>query len=147
MLGGLESLTQPDTIASEKFLLKVKSLRTLFRSAVALDCGAGIGRVTKNFLQNHFEKVDLVEQNPDFISQAKTDYLKESFASGKVGEFYCSGLQDFAPEKEKYSAIWSQWVLGHLTDGNPLSNLFLIFIKRIFWLFFFAVKKVLLRME
>ena len=36
-----------------------------------LDCGAGIGRVTKNLLLPLFDTVDMVEQNPDFLEKAK----------------------------------------------------------------------------
>ena len=39
-----------------------------------LDCGAGIGRVTKNLLLPLFDIVDMVEQNADFLERAK-DYL------------------------------------------------------------------------
>ena len=35
------------------------------------DCGAGIGRVTKNLLLPLFDTVDMVEQNPDFLEKAK----------------------------------------------------------------------------
>lgn len=28
------------------------------------------------------------------------------------------GLQDFTPEKGKYSVIWNQWCLGHLKDED-----------------------------
>lgn len=52
-----------------------------------MDCGAGIGRVTKNLLINHFESVDLLEQNPKFIETAKT-YL--STCISRV-DFHCSG--------------------------------------------------------
>ena len=30
-------------------------------------------------------------------------------------------LQDFKPEPGRYSIIWCQWVLGHLTDGEYYS--------------------------
>ena len=43
----------------------------------ALDCGAGIGRITKHLLVKHFTKVDLVEQNKLFLEKAK-EYLKTS---------------------------------------------------------------------
>ena len=42
--------------------------------SIYLDCGAGIGRVTKNLLLPLFDTVDMVEQNPDFLEKAK-DYL------------------------------------------------------------------------
>jgi protein N-terminal methyltransferase len=53
----------------------------------ALDCGAGIGRITKHLLQRHFLKIDLAEQNPKFLEKAK-DYLHDS---GKIGQLFCSG--------------------------------------------------------
>lgn len=79
-----------------------------------MDCGAGIGRITKGLLINHFDKVDLVEQNPKFVDAAK-EILK---CEDKVGYFYVSGLQEFTPKKFFYDIIWCQWVLGHLTDNH-----------------------------
>jgi len=38
----------------------------------ALDCGAGIGRVSKLVLLPLFKEVDLLEQNPAFLDKAKT---------------------------------------------------------------------------
>lgn len=85
----------------------------------ACDCGAGIGRVTKNFLLKvPFEKVDLVEQTTSFCEQAKNDYLKKEVEEGRIGQVLNVGLQDFTPEEGKYDLIWCQWVLGHLTDGT-----------------------------
>ena len=46
----------------------------MFVLKLCLDCGAGIGRVTKNLLLPLFDTVDMVEQNPDFLEKAK-DYL------------------------------------------------------------------------
>lgn len=80
----------------------------------ALDCGAGIGRITKNLLTRFFDKVDLVDQDPKFIEEAKNGLSEHP----KVGQFYCSGLQEFKPEEKKYDVIWMQWVLSHLTDED-----------------------------
>jgi len=77
------------------------------------DCGAGIGRVTREFLLKVFQQTDLVEQNPIFVEQAKT-YVPP----GRVQNFFCNGLQNFTPEVQRYDAIWSQWVLGHLNDDD-----------------------------
>ena len=68
----------------------------------ALDCGAGIGRITKHLLTKHFDKVDLVEQNKLFLEKAK-DYLK---GSDKVDRLFCSGLQNFVHEDQSYDVIW-----------------------------------------
>ncbi|CAO3644418.1 unnamed protein product [Mucor hiemalis] len=92
----------------------------------ACDCGAGIGRVTKNFLLKvPFKTVDLVEQAPSFCEQAKNEYLAKEIEEKRVGQVICKGLQDFTPEEGKYDLIWCQWVLGHLTDDH-----FVAFFKR-----------------
>jgi protein N-terminal methyltransferase len=80
------------------------------------DCGAGIGRITKNLLVNLFENVDILEQCPSFVEKAKT----ELSSSPKVKNFYCSGMQEFSFER-KYDLIWIQWVIGHLTDSDFVS--------------------------
>lgn len=80
----------------------------------ALDCGAGIGRVTKYLLQRHFQTVDLVEQDAKFLAQS-VQYLGPT---SKVDQRFCSGLQTFTPQPAHYDLIWSQWVLGHLTDSD-----------------------------
>ncbi|KAI8619331.1 alpha-N-methyltransferase NTM1 [Chytriomyces sp. MP71] len=86
-----------------------------------LDCGAGIGRVSKNYILKVFQKADLVEQNPNFLQAAEASYLKEEVAAGCVGVFYPVGLQDFYPTPGRYDMIWSQWVLGHLTDDDLIA--------------------------
>jgi protein N-terminal methyltransferase len=88
----------------------------------ALDCGAGIGRVTKNLLMNEFKTVDLVEQDEKFCNKAK-ETLE---TSGHLGQIFNEGLQDFNGGDHKYDVIWSQWVLGHLTDDDLVH-----FFKRI----------------
>lgn len=86
----------------------------------ALDCGAGIGRITKLLLCRLFDSVDMVELNEDFLKQAKT-YLGSQ--ADKVDRLMCCGLQDFTPDEGRYDLIWCQWVLGHLTDDD-LVNFF-----------------------
>ena len=41
----------------------------------ALDCGAGIGRVTKDLLSHYFENIHLVEPAKNFMKQAKIDLI------------------------------------------------------------------------
>ena len=77
-----------------------------------MDCGAGIGRISKKLLVPLFQHVDLVDVCQKFLDKAKSD-----IDSPRVKEFYCCGLQDFTPVQGKYDVIWNQWVLGHLTDG------------------------------
>lgn len=129
MLGGFASISTIDTTSSltfiDEFVHGVKGakgvVKRLPRTATdyACDCGAGIGRVTKNFLLNvPFKKVDAVEQSARFVEQALNNYLLKEIREKRVGEVICKGLQNFTPEEGKYDLIWCQWVLGHLTDGK-----------------------------
>lgn len=71
---------------------------------------------------NEFQTVDLVEQDEKFCVKAR-----EALAgSGHLGEVFNVGLQDFEGSDKKYDVVWSQWVLGHLTDEDLVS-----FFKRI----------------
>lgn len=60
-------------------------------NAKALDCGSGIGRISKHLLQRYFQSIDLVEQNPKFLEKAK-EYLKER---EETTQFICSGEVGF----------------------------------------------------
>jgi protein N-terminal methyltransferase len=44
------------------------------------------------------------------------EFLRPEREAGKIGQVFTMGLQEFTPEKGKYSVIWNQWCLGHLTD-------------------------------
>ncbi|KAG2189919.1 hypothetical protein INT46_007505 [Mucor plumbeus] len=136
MLGGFSVVDPVDVKGSLEFVDEfvygkrgvnnVMKKEPMITNGYACDCGAGIGRVTKNFLLNvPFKKVDLVEQAPPFVEQAKSEYLKQEIGQGKIGQVLCQGLQDFEPEQGKYDLIWCQWVLGHLTDDH-----FIAFFKR-----------------
>ncbi|CDW75016.1 methyltransferase-like protein 11a [Stylonychia lemnae] len=78
----------------------------------ALDCGAGIGRVTKYILESRFEKIDLLDPTKELLAKAR-DFI----GSDKVDKIYCTGLQDFEFEYQ-YDCIWVQWVLCYLTDKD-----------------------------
>lgn len=111
-------------MATLKFFLDIQAsvsfLKLLFKFKPApgriraLDCGAGIGRVSKNLLMNEFKIVDLVEQDSKFCEKARENLS----VSGHLGEVYNIGLQDFGDSGTRYDLIWSQWVLGHLTDED-----------------------------
>lgn len=84
----------------------------------ALDCGAGIGRITKHLLLPLFNTVDLVDVTQEFLDKAKT-YLGEE--GKRVGKYFCSGLQDFVPETGCYDVIWIQWVIGESASMVAIS--------------------------
>lgn len=114
MLGGFGSISCTDVRGSNDFLQQVFKMKPAPGRRVALDCGAGIGRVTKNLLIPLFQQVDVVEQCKTF-AEAVRQYVG---TTSKLGEIYNVGLQEFTPEPRKYDIIWTQWVLGHLTDDD-----------------------------
>lgn len=115
MLGGFGFISETDIRASKLLLKQLFNSEKPPGRQNALDCGAGIGRITKFLLSDHFECVDLVEQNGAFLEQAK-QYLGPKLS--KIGHFFPVGLQNFEPEAGRYDVIWIQWVLGHLTDSD-----------------------------
>lgn len=114
MLGGFGKISHLDIEGSNKFLKGLFKMDKGPGNIRALDCGAGIGRITKHLLSRHFVTVDMVEQNAKFLEKAN-DYMQQS---SKLGNLFCCGLQNFAPQPEMYDVIWCQWVLGHLTDEH-----------------------------
>ncbi|KAL8174756.1 UNVERIFIED_CONTAM: N-terminal Xaa-Pro-Lys N-methyltransferase 1 [Gekko kuhli] len=123
MLGGYGHISSIDINSSRKFLLRfIRDSPTKTGTARALDCGAGIGRITKRLLLPLFKTVDMVDVTEDFLNKAKT-YLGEE--GQRVRNYFCCGLQDFSPEPGAYDVIWIQWVIGHLTDDDLSS-----FLKR-----------------
>jgi protein N-terminal methyltransferase len=114
MLGGLGHLSEIEIQNSEQFLKSLLRLPDAPGTSRVIDCGAGIGRITKNLLQRYFDVVDLVDQDSKFIDTAKEN-LKDV---PKVGELYCSGLQSFTPAPTTYDVIWCQWVLCYMTDDD-----------------------------
>ncbi|XP_011633660.1 N-terminal Xaa-Pro-Lys N-methyltransferase 1 [Pogonomyrmex barbatus] len=117
MLGGFGFISQIDIKGSTFFLKSLFQLENPPSKAFALDCGAGIGRITKNLLIKFFKHIDLVEQNPKFLEVAKISL--ENYSS-KINQYYPIGLQNFCPTTNKYDLIWCQWVLGHLQDDDLL---------------------------
>ena len=57
-----------DIDTSANFIDKFKHV---FGKGRVLDCGAGMGRITKALLLPRFEKVDMIEPAPSQIEKAK----------------------------------------------------------------------------
>lgn len=118
MLGGLAIIDPADIQGSSRFLCELFKLKPAPGKLRTLDCGAGIGRVTKNLLIKYFETVDLVEQDENFVRKAN-DYLSyDGKLMPNIGEIFNEGLQTFQPATSTYDVVWCQWVLGHLTDDD-----------------------------
>lgn len=87
---------------------------TISRNGVALDVGAGVGRVSKNVLLKRFRLVDLLEPDQKFLEQARHELATESARC----EFLLRGMQDFEERLGRYDVVWIQWVIGHLRDAQ-----------------------------
>ncbi|XP_059850169.1 N-terminal Xaa-Pro-Lys N-methyltransferase 1 [Hemitrygon akajei] len=123
MLGGYGHISSIDINSSKKFLQRFIGEGTgKAGSNCALDCGAGIGRITKRLLLPLFKVVDMVDVTEGFLAKAKTHLGEEG---SRVGNYFCCGLQDFIPQPQRYDVIWIQWVIGHLTDDHLIQ-----FLKR-----------------
>ena len=79
-------------------------------TTLALDCGAGIGRVTEALLLPTFDDVDLLEQSHVQIAEAKRQLPM-------VRAFIETKLQDFV-FKDQYDCIWLQWFLMYVNDRD-----------------------------
>lgn len=132
VLGGYADVNEPDITCSDDFLKIILSERfnadAKTQPLVALDCGSGIGRVTKNLLIRHFNEVDLLEPVSHFLEAARETLTSGDYTNSdmhKAVNFYCVPLQDFTPDVGRYDVIWIQWCIGHLTDDD-----FITFFKR-----------------
>lgn len=116
VLGGFGSSIVPkvDIIGSNAFFKRLNLPQTEIK--YGLDVGAGIGRVTKNFLSKVCDKVDLLEPVEQFVKQAETD-LADEIQARQVGQIYQIGMQDFNPEQGKYWVVWCQWCAGQVSDS------------------------------
>ncbi|GIL67244.1 hypothetical protein Vafri_20686 [Volvox africanus] len=128
VLGGFGYTSDLDVRDSRALLLKSmraqleaadKGVRTL----TALDCGAGVGRVTEQLLRHHFHIVDLLEPSKHLLDTAAKNLSARTVPQprGKAGDFYCAGLQEHTFEPGRYDAIWIQWCLLYLTDADFVS--------------------------
>lgn len=123
VLGGYPQVSRVDLQGSTQFLAKLRRKSKAFGPNSGslprvVDCGAGIGRVTKGFLGKVAAVVDVVEpvkQLTDVITVGEE--FEELRRKNVVGEVYNVGLESWTPPKgSEYTVIWNQWCLGQLTD-------------------------------
>ncbi|KAF2643021.1 DUF858-domain-containing protein [Massarina eburnea CBS 473.64] len=132
MLGGYPQTSRIDLQGSSNFLIKLRRTKSSIPARDALpplnraaDCGAGVGRITKEFLLKVAKRVDVVEPVKKFTDELVQGLKSGEWAGdgadprggrGQVGEVVNLGLQDWTPEVGAYDLIWNQWCVGHLTD-------------------------------
>uniref|UniRef100_A0A7S2FMT8 Alpha N-terminal protein methyltransferase 1 n=1 Tax=Haptolina brevifila TaxID=156173 RepID=A0A7S2FMT8_9EUKA len=124
VLGGWAEVDVEDVRGSLKFAAECLGHEGLIKSpvpphSVALDCGAGVGRVTKGVLVQLADRVHLVEVSDKLLSQAKENLRSHA----ERIKFERASLRDFTAAPAAYDLVWAQWVLGHLTDTDVVGLL------------------------
>lgn len=123
MLGGLGDLDECDVNGSRQFLHSILALNDgdgAVVNGVALDVGAGIGRVTRHLLLPMFTKVDMLEQNKSYLEKSVA-FLRDAHPTHIVERSYCVGMQNFTPDeigRNRYAVVWIQWCIIYLTDDD-----------------------------
>ena len=113
MLGGLK-VDGIDIVTSKKFLSKFfspiqkRKREDGLMNLRAVDCGAGIGRISFKLLLNFFPNVDLVEPNKDFLQTAKMTAVQKNVK--ERCDFICTPLQGASFPEDHYHVVWIQWV-------------------------------------
>lgn len=152
MLGGYPQVSRIDLQGSKNFIAKVRRLSRISSVAAststattsssssgkapassssgvdsrrvkrAVDCGAGIGRITTGLLVHVAQTVDVVEPVAKFTDVLRTAKLKPD--QGRLGTIFNVGLETWSPPSDhKYDLVWNQWCLGHLTDKQVVEYL------------------------
>ena len=124
MLGGFPQVSRLDISGSRAFLSKLRRLphnrlpQPPQKLKHAADCGAGIGRITTNFLLAVSEHIDVIEPISKFTDELRSTH--PSLFTGDapvVSDIFNIPLESWTPSR-RYDLIWNQWCLGHLTDSS-----------------------------
>lgn len=125
VLGGFGEQTpvpKVDIVGSSTFIRKL-STRMKFPPdlpKLTIDMGAGIGRITRDFLWKISDKCDLLEPVKPFVDQMYNELIQVK-EKGKLGDIYYVGMQDWNIPSEKlgkYWLVWCQWCVGQLPDDE-----------------------------
>ncbi|RKF63833.1 Alpha N-terminal protein methyltransferase 1 [Erysiphe neolycopersici] len=114
MLGGYGYISGIDLRGSRNFVQRLDLSFNGAKLSRAVDCGAGIGRITKGLLLDIATAVDIVEPIDKFSNAIK--------GTPGIDEIFNCGLEDWLPT-HNYNLIWNQWCLGYLNDAQLLAHL------------------------
>ncbi|EGV64474.1 proline di-methyltransferase [Yamadazyma tenuis] len=123
VLGGYgeqTSVPKADIVGSSTFIRKLLSRMSVAEGEkkLTIDMGAGIGRITRDFLWKISDECDLLEPVKPFLDRMEAE-LQDVKQRGKLGDIYPVGMQEWEipPHKRgKYWLIWCQWCVGQLPD-------------------------------
>jgi protein N-terminal methyltransferase len=122
VLGGHPQISNADLRGSFLFLAKLlRQTPTISSDEVRpqrrfVDCGAGIGRVTRGVLCKLASTIDIVEPVKAFTDQIKGETY--------VGAIFNVGLEQWnIGDIGIYNVVWNQWCLCQLTDAQVVDYL------------------------
>jgi protein N-terminal methyltransferase len=113
VLGGLGHVHELDVRGSMEFL---ESLKFVGRER-ALDCGAGIGRISKHLLCPLFRTTDVLEPDQHLFERAKVE-----LRTSRIGEFLNEPMERTV-FRHSYDLIAIQWVAAYVSDRDLVSFL------------------------
>ncbi|AAZ11789.1 AdoMet dependent proline di-methyltransferase, putative [Trypanosoma equiperdum] len=109
VLGGMDHVHDIDIRDSRAFICCLPERGT----TRALDCGAGIGRITKSLLCHLYDVTDLLEPVASMLEKAK-----EELEGFPVGDFFQSSMETAKLQPKTYDLIVIQWAAIYLTDED-----------------------------
>ena len=115
VLGGLDHTNDCDLKESAEF---IASLPPTVGRTRALDCGAGIGRISKALLMPLFEKVDILEPLAHMVAQAQKE-----LDPAKLGRVFLTSMEKAELPTAEYDLIVIQWAAMYLTDAHFIAFL------------------------
>lgn len=123
VLGGFGEQTpvpKADIIGSSTFLRKLQTRMACpeGQEKLTIDMGAGIGRITRDFLWKVSDRCDLLEPVKPFVEQMRHELMPVA-QKGKLGDIYDIGMQEWVcdeTKRGKYWLVWCQWCVGQLPD-------------------------------
>ncbi|XP_062412347.1 N-terminal Xaa-Pro-Lys N-methyltransferase 2 isoform X2 [Sardina pilchardus] len=116
MMGDYVELSEVDLEGSRQFLKKFVGGPGKADTKRALDCGCGIGRVSKGVLFPIFETMEMADMMEEFLLHAHEEYLGDY--ADRVESYFCYNLKDLRLAPRRYDVVWIQWVACHLTDKD-----------------------------
>lgn len=120
-----DDTSEEDVASSSRFLerLIAERLSGVSNHIVALDVGAGVGRVARAVLIPRCAVVHLLESASVWSARSRV-YLRVANLRGSTSCIFTIGrVENFVPQPAVYHLVWCQWVLQYLTDADAVRAL------------------------
>jgi protein N-terminal methyltransferase len=119
---GEEGLKFLDTLISSS---SGNSTTPAMKQDLAVDLGAGVGRISKLVLLKRYAEVRLVEGNPDISKRSKMYLGRKRAARCTFTSCYLQDLNilEWGMSKPVVDLMWIQWTLQYLTDVDVVECL------------------------